>query len=194
MASRLITFHCLRNAKELSEFHWVVDAKNPSLITDWEDWWSKTLVVWLQAISLNRPGRLMPDGDYRHFQRFLMTELPDYLKEHAPATKPGPAVGIDLQLMFGESFRFSADAEPGLELVDIATNALRRALIGNLGEAGWLPLRSLMVHRSDTYVRPVSMLFEDRRLSRPYSRVLSRFRSGGRIMATRSLSWPEDEP
>jgi hypothetical protein len=189
----MITYHCQRNAKELAEFHWVVDAKNPGLVTDWEDWWSKTLVVWLQAISLKRPGRLIPGGDYRHFQRFLMGEIPNYLKEHAPETNPGPGAGIDLQLMFQESFRFSADVEPGLELVDITTNALRRALVGNLREEGWLPLRSLMIHRSDFYVRPVSMLFQDRRLSRPYSKMLSRFRSGGRNMATRSLSWPDDE-
>jgi hypothetical protein len=188
----MITYHCQRNAKELAEFHWVVDAKNPGLVTDWEDWWSKTLVIWLQAISLERPGRLLPGGDYRHFQRFLMETIPDYLKGHAPETKPGPGAGVDLQLMFRESFRFSADVEPGLELVDITTNALRRALVGNLAERGWLPLRSLMIHRSDFYVRPVSMLFEDRRLSSPYSKILSRFRSGGRIMATRSLAWPDD--
>ena len=93
--------------------------------------------------------------------------------------------------MYGESFRFSSEPEAGLELVDIVTNALRRGLIGNLGEAGWLPLRSLMIHRSDVYVSPVGLIADDdRSLALPLRRVLNRFREGGRIMGTPGLQWP----
>jgi hypothetical protein len=180
----MVNYHCQRNPKELAEFHWVVDGKEPTCVTDWEDWWSKTLVVWLQAISLKRPAVMLESGDYRHFQRFILKELPAYLQDHAPETDRRLGAGFDLQLLFRESFRFSTDVEPGLELVDIVTNALRRALTGNLGEDGWLPLRSLMIHRRDIYVRPVSLLFEDRKLTRSYSKVLHSFRSGGRNMLT----------
>ena len=96
--------------------------------------------------------------------------------------------------MYGESFRFSSEPEPGLELVDIVTNALRRGLIGNLGEPGWLPLRGLMIHRSDVYVSPVGLLPPDRKLARALLPTMNKFRLGGRIMATPSLAWPEDEP
>jgi hypothetical protein len=96
--------------------------------------------------------------------------------------------------MYGESFRFSSQPEPGLELVDIVTNALRRGLVGNLGEAGWLPLRSVMIHRSDLYVSPVGLICrDDRKLSRPLLPVMNKFRTGGRIMATRGLQWPDGE-
>ncbi|KGC70120.1 hypothetical protein DP57_5968 [Burkholderia pseudomallei] len=95
--------------------------------------------------------------------------------------------------MYGESFRFSSEPEPGLELVDIVTNALRRGLAGNLGEEGWLPLRSLMIHRSDVYVSPVGLISDDnRKLAQSLLPVMNKFRTGGRIMATRGLQWPDE--
>jgi hypothetical protein len=188
----MIVYHCQRFPKELAEFHWVVDAKDPAVVTDWEDWWSKTLIIWLQAMSLKRPGAMLPGGDYRHFQRFIFDELPAYLRDVAPAGDRTYGAGVNLQLMYGESFRFSSEPEPGLELVDIVTNALRRGLVGNLGEAGWLPLRGLMIHRSDVYVSPVGITpDDDRNLALPLRRVMNRFREGGRIMATPGLQWPD---
>ena len=68
----MIVYHCQRFPKELAEFHWVVDAKDPAVVTNWEDWWSKTLVIWLQAMSLEKPGAMLPGGDYRHFRRFII--------------------------------------------------------------------------------------------------------------------------
>lgn len=95
--------------------------------------------------------------------------------------------------MYGESFRFSSEPEPGLELVDIVTNALRRGLAGNLGEEGWLPLRSLMIHRRDVYVSPVGLISDDnRKLAQSLLPVMNKFRTGGRIMATRGLQWPDE--
>ncbi len=41
----MIVYHCHRFPKELANFHWVIDAKDPAVVTDWEDWWSKTLVI-----------------------------------------------------------------------------------------------------------------------------------------------------
>ncbi len=90
-------------------------------------------------------------------------------------------------------FRFSSEPEPGLELVDIVTNALRRGLVGNLNEKGWLPLRGLMIHRSDVYMSPVGLVSDDdRKLARPLLTVMNRFRGGGRIMATPPLQWSEN--
>lgn len=189
----MIVYHCQRFPKELAEFHWVIDAKDPAVVTDWEDWWSKTLVIWLQAMSLERPGWMLPGGDYRHFRRFIFDELPAYLRDVAPPVDRTHGAGVDLQLMYGESFRFSSEPEPGLELVDIVTNALRRGLVGNLGEAGWIPLRSLMIHRSDVYVSPVGLIADDdRSVAKPLRKVLNRFREGGRIMAAPNFQWPEE--
>ncbi|MEL7708216.1 hypothetical protein AAG593_00990 [Citromicrobium bathyomarinum] len=190
----MIVYHCQRFPKELAEFHWVVDAKQPAVVTDWEDWWSKTLVIWLQAMSLTKPGAMLPGGDYRHFRRFLFDELPDYLKDVAPPGDRSRGAGVNLQMMFGESFTFSSEPLPGLELVDIVTNALRRGLIGNLGEAGWLPIRELMIHRRGVYVQALGFSSDKNMLvPKPLARVLNRFQESGRVMATKALEWPENE-
>lgn len=180
----MIAYHSQRNPKELESFHWIVDAKQSDHISDWEDWWSNTLVVWLQAMSLKRPGLLLKFGDYRHFQRFFHQDVPDYLSEHVKKDDPKRPAGVDLQLLFREHFAFSSDPLPGLELVDIVTNGLRRALIGNLQEAAWLRIRDLMINRQEGCIRPVSLFFEDRQSSKPYSEVLYKLRSGNRSMLT----------
>jgi hypothetical protein len=177
----MIGYHCQRNPKELAEFHWVVDGKQPGLVTDWEEWWSKTIVIWLQAMSVERPCGFFKEGDYAHFQRFRMG-IPDYLKEHLPDGDKAGRSATNLHLLFTESFRFSSEIEPGLELVDIVTNALRRSLVGNLGEEGWLILRRIMIHRGDVYVQPVSLLDEQKTVDRPYKKVINHFREGGRTM------------
>lgn len=176
-----ILYHCQRNPKECGAFHWIIDGKEANdQVTDWEDWWSNTVVVWLQAISLKRPGMLLREGDYRYLERFFI-ELPEYLEGAAKPEVPERA-GLDLQAIFRESFRFSSAAEPGLELADIVTNALARGLKGNLDEAAWLPLRSIMIHQSVPYVRAVSLAMDDEVISAPYSRVIQMFREGGRNM------------
>jgi hypothetical protein len=188
----MINYHCQRFPQELGEFHWVVDAKDAAVVTNWEDWWSKTLAIWLQAMSLQTPGAMLPGGDYRYFRRFIMDELPQYLRDVAPPVDRTYGAGVDLQMMYRENFRFSGDPEPGLEMVDIVTNALRRGLVGNLGETGWLPLRGLMIHKSKVYVNPVGLLPPDRLLARKLLPIMNKFRFGGRIMATQNLRWPDD--
>jgi len=69
--------------------------------------------------SAAKPGAMRPGGDYRHFLRVIFDELPEYLRDIAPAADRRQGAGVDLQKIFGESFRFSSDPEPGLELVDI---------------------------------------------------------------------------
>ena len=178
-----IVYHCQRNPKELAKFHWIIDGKEAhGVITNWEDWWSNTIVVWLQALSLVRPGNFLSDGDYHHLDRFFM-ELPRYLTDQV---KPDLAdkVGLNLQLIFRESFRFSSDPEPGLELVDIITNALRRGLVGNLGDEGWLPIRTIMIHRSECYIALLGVTDTRSVRDQPYNSRLNHFKQGGRNMMT----------
>lgn len=193
ITDEMIVYHCQRFPKELQEFHWIVDAKNPSAVTDWEDWWSSTIIIWLQSMSLAQPGSFLPGGDYRHFRRFMMNGLPDYVRDANPRAGRNPAMVIDLQKMYRESFSFSSDPEPGLELVDIVTNALRRGLIGNLGDEAWLSLRGLMIHRPGTYVNAVGLGEAGRTLAKPVAQRMNNFRTGGRSMSTRGLVWPEDK-
>ena len=70
---------------------------------------------------------------------------------------PGHGEYFSLNLVLKEDFRFSSAPEFGLEAADILVNAIRRSLAGNLGRQGWLPIRELMVHRTEHYIRLISM-------------------------------------
>jgi hypothetical protein len=126
---------------------------------------------------------LIEFGDLEHFKRFE-TELPNWI----PRPEGSADTATNIRLLMTEHFRYSSDHEPGLELVDIVVNAVRRAMVGNLQLEGWRGLPGLMVHRKSHYIRLVS-LHEPKKLERlGYENVLRHFMSGGRnMMAPRFL-------
>jgi hypothetical protein len=75
---------------------------------------------------------------------------------------------------------FVSETTPGLELVDIVTNAVRRALRDSLRRDGWLPIRTLMIHRREQYVQVISLARSDLVLPPRAIRVLGEFFKGGR--------------
>jgi hypothetical protein len=89
------------------------------------------------------------------------------------------AMGISK--LVGGNIRFSSTAQPGLELVDVLTNAVRRAVTGKLQPEGYEHLPSLMVHRSSHYISVVSMAGEQKQTV-SYASVLRHFRHGGKSM------------
>jgi len=87
--------------------------------------------------------------------------------------------GTDLNLLMAD-LRFSSAVEPGLELVDILVNATRRALLGNLGEAGWSGIPRLMVHRKEPYIQFILLSEGADTIRHPsYARIVRQFFSGG---------------
>ena len=159
-----------RDGRELGTFKWIVDAKNHAGTTDWERWLSTYCPRVLAARSKTNPGGRLEGGDYTHFSKF-----------EAPTQDGTPAT--DLQLLFAD-IHFSAAPEPGLELVDIVTTALRRALVGHLREDGWQDLRRLMIHRPDRHY--ISLMRLDGASSMPiepkYAEVVRKFTRDGRLM------------
>lgn len=136
-------YYALRQPKELAAFRWVIDAKDRRRETDWETWWKEVILAWLQTHSLTHPMAMMDFADYRYFERFNST-IPEYL----PAEFHGESA-TNLRLLLTEHFRFSSNAEHGLELVDIVTNGLRRALVGHVGRSTWPHLKSLFVNGAE---------------------------------------------
>lgn len=175
-------YYCQRIPEELGAFHWVVDAKNPGGVTAWEDWWSYVVMPALQSKSLREPLTMLKEGDYRHFERFNTT-MGDHLKPYIESGKDSEEAG-DVGLIIREHFRFSSEPEPGLELADIMTNAVRRAMTGHLGRSGWEDIPRLMIHRKQHYVRVLALQLTQplRATSWPYMPVLKHFETGGKNM------------
>jgi hypothetical protein len=169
-------FFAQRKPYELGAFAWVVDGKDPAKVTKWEEWWAHYAQGALATMSKKRPSPKLPESfnlDYSFYDRFN-------------TTGDNGEQGTDLKLLL-KDIRFSAKAEPGLEFVDILTNAVRRTLVGNLQRQGWQNIHRLMVHRNETYISFV-LFGEEKDVVRraPYAKnVYEGFSSGGRLMLTR---------
>lgn len=170
-----------RSPKELGRFHWVVDAKEPKKVTPWEEWWSFVIKPWLKSGSGTKPLARLEGADYSDLDRF-MVRVGKYKADKLDVEEGKEA--LDIGAIIGELFRFSADAEPGLELVDIVTTATRRALSGTLQPAGWLNIRRLMIHRRPAQYIEIVVLEEVNIPTKglPYASALGEFSKCGRSM------------
>ena len=168
-------FYAQRIPKELGAFHWVIDGKDKTGVTDWEEWWSVVVSMDLQSRSLTDPFATLEGADYSHFERFR-GKFSDYMKVHFKADDEG----IDDGMIMEENLRFSSVGEPGLEIVDILSNAIRRAMSGRLEVAGWKDIRRLMVHRREPYIQLVAL--RDAAVPSSYEGVVRHFTEGGKAM------------
>lgn len=169
-----------RRPKEILKFHWVVDGKGADKETSAESWWSTTKAGFLQSQLAREPVIMLDWMDYTEFDEKYLISMPDYLKETILPYEHG----YDLKLLLDEDFRFSSGPDYGLEMVDIVTNATRRALKGNLGKEGWWQIPTLMIAREQS-LRFCSFSKEADSSNLPYRDVVMKgFRRGGRDMIT----------
>jgi hypothetical protein len=179
-------YYATRRPEELGKFNWVIDAKGTmSTPTEWEEWWSLVVLPFLQSRSFHQPFKQLPIGDYSHMTRFE-AELDDFTREMSNWLEGDP-VPLDIKKMLTERFTFSASSTPGLELVDILTNATRRALIGNLQKPGWTRIPELMIHRGGGSYITIHGLQDIAAPALPYKRVMNAYGRGGRNMLPHSL-------
>ncbi len=159
-----------RQPKELGNFTWIVDGKDPARTTNWEIWWSCYASGALATRSKANPMITLEGADYSHFDRFEATD------------QSGNENGIDLKLLFSD-LQFSNELVPGLELVDIVTNAVRRAMTGRLSFEGWSKIPQLMIHRNHQYISLMLLEGASKEPKRPpYDAVVRHFLSEGKNM------------
>jgi len=154
VARHATLYYVQRVPEELGSFEWVVDAKDQQ-ITPSEELWRNLIMPVMQTRSLHDPLAMLEGADYSHFDQFL-TELDpnEELPAEAPQRQSGR--GIDLNALVGRHLRFADSRdELGLELVDILTNALTRAMNGRLQPLGWSELGSLMIKQQPQCVKMV---------------------------------------
>lgn len=167
-----------RQPAELGSFSWLIDGKDAAKVTEWEKWWTWYAHGALFTRSRTDPRPQLVGADYSYFDRFNDRSEPD--------------AGIDLGLLL-DDLRFSSEPEVGLELVDIVVNAVRRAMVGNLGKEGWFNIPRLMIHRRDHYI--TLMLLGDTRPpdSPSYTQVVRHFVGGGKSMLSPYFQRMADE-
>lgn len=192
-------FFSQRRPEELGGFHWMIDAKGEgNTPTDWEQWWVQFILPVIQSRTLSEPIQSLPIGDYSFMKRYEIPLTP-FLRKHRRSKDTGTPA-MNLAMILGEHLTFSRDAEPGLEMVDIVTNATRRALVGHLNKSGYRDIPTLMIHRNPTpYIRLKSLLDTPLPPSKySYGAILQEFSERGRNMSTRKTTrrrnWSQSKP
>lgn len=167
-------FYVQRYPRELGGFTWKVDGKDTLKTTEWEEWWSQHAPGVLSLRSKLRPGPELEGADYSHMRKF---ETYDALSGSNQT---------DLALLLRD-FEFASGYEPGLEVVDILTNAVRRALTNRLRREGWADIPSLMIARHSHYLDFIYLEGAGKAPKSPsYAPVVRAFSVGGRSMVSPS--------
>ena len=139
-----------RKPKELAEFNWVIDAKQER-ITTYEELWKKILPLMLQSKSFRKTFIQLEEADYSYFAKYCgeMPESPDHLKKALGNISPFEYIKIG---EICKNLRFQQSHENlCLQIADILTTAIRRAMNGNLQIKGWEKIGHLMVRSERNY-------------------------------------------
>jgi hypothetical protein len=99
-----------------------------------------------QARSFSKPLIQLEGADYSHFEKFCETTetAPKHIREHVKT--PSPFEYVKGREIYGENVCFeNSHRSLGIQLVDILTTSIRRAMNGKLGIDGWGEIGRLMV-------------------------------------------------
>jgi uncharacterized protein DUF3800 len=185
-------YYSFERPDALGEFRWVLDAKGPRTTT-YESLWLSLVGGFLQM----RPYRernsgiiQISGGDYSHFEKFcdVLDEWPSHLPPPVKQRKRGERIPIiELGRIMSESVSLDdSQGSPGLQAADICVNAFRRAMMGNLQEAGWHALGGLLMRWDHPSIQMIKLATDDLTLNEPitdsYSDVLKRLEVGSRFV------------
>lgn len=134
--------------KEIGSFDWIIDRKQANR-TRTEKLWNTLFLPFLEGRSLTDPMPVLIEGDYSAFDiKYSKTQdaPAPHLRAHSKHWRPGePYHTTDIKAVFS-SRRFADSAnEIGLQMVDVATSAARRAMQGNIAREGWQSLGLLLL-------------------------------------------------
>lgn len=174
-------YYCQRFPGELARFAWVIDAKAKGNITRYEEWWRINVKPMLQSRSLREPLAMLKGADCSAYRRsFPSMPVPDYLRDHV--RNPQELVS-DLTAVFDREMTFGNSLDHvGLQLADILTNGIRRALTGRLRREGWQPIRKLMINHKKGAVRFITLGSSSAIEDQQFASVGLQLARGGRSM------------
>jgi hypothetical protein len=154
-----VPFFAKRRPHELARFSWTYDSKGPVSKTGGFDGLLKRwMMPVLQGEFATDPLISVREFDYSHMDwlRIGQADMPSWLPGPAPeAVVPGSERGgFDLGRMVRDHFVFTAsEVSPGLQFADVAVNAIRRAIRGNLQRPGWIDAAPLLAWDREPPIR-----------------------------------------
>lgn len=138
-------YYVQRLPSELAKFKWYVDAKNTKM-TSYEELLMDSIGPALQSISIEIKFTQLKNADYSYFEKYLKTSPspPKHLRKAFGDVSPFEYV--DITDIFRKNLSYvQSDKNVGIQLVDILTTSIRRAMNNTLRIEGWGNIGALMV-------------------------------------------------
>lgn len=138
-------YYSQRQPEEIGDFYWYIDAKDKE-ITPFEEFWTKVVLASLQSKSFREPFIQLIEADYSHFIKYCdeKDEPPEHIKDAVSQLTPFQYVNIND--IYKKHLKFDqSHTNPGIQMVDILTTSIRRAMNGALNPSGWELIGQLMV-------------------------------------------------
>lgn len=174
---------------ELGHFSWRIDAKDDAK-TGAEKLWETLVHPTLEARSIREPDVHLIGADYSHYERF-MTDLPKDRPRHSERSDDR---GTDLKLLLNEDRKFEDSKNLlGLQIADVLTSIVGRAMRGNIRARAWWHLGKLMVRPLGPHeaIRLLRLNEHSRRWKEPepFERLILRLRETARdVLVEKSSS------
>jgi hypothetical protein len=116
-----------RRPRELGQFEWTIDAKDPRRITTYEKWWRDTLAPALESKSLREPMICVDDPSFNYY--FFDRSFAMQKELWRPNEPPKIIDGYDIKKMISDNIAFvDSRSEVLIQAVDVLASFLRRLL------------------------------------------------------------------
>jgi hypothetical protein len=112
----------------------------------------------------------LKEGDYSYFDRTFEIETAEWYNKISGDDSPY-CTNLGLVL---KDLTFEAGTNYGLEMVDVLTNAIRRALSGHLAEAGWGGISKLIPKLRERHTVHLVSFNDARTKEVPYASVIKK--------------------
>jgi Protein of unknown function (DUF3800) len=177
-------YWALRDQSELGIFRWVVDGKELNKTTKFESLWNSLTAA---LVTMGDQGISKWEGvDYSGFVRYER-KIPRKPPNFELIPEDEQPVGVDIALLLSDLSFQDSKKIVGLQLVDVAVNAFRRVVNGNLNEKVCQYLGNLMLTPGEDITRLLrfnSVPEFEVPSSSPYKKTLNLIRASVRPMLT----------
>jgi hypothetical protein len=148
-------YYAQRLPDELGDISWLVDRKGHN-ITEMETIWTTSVLPFGESFFAKRPLITLREADYSHFHRRYSTKVKGEIRNHLEWMDGIYGVGhlsdedsvVDAKRLLTEQRQFVDSRESlGIQLADMLSSILRRALNGRLQPYGWKDFGKLLVKK-----------------------------------------------
>lgn len=145
---KYILIFSFKSPEELSDIQWYFDAKDLKL-TAMENTWNNIFLGSIEYRSIQSPMFTVSQGDYSFLPKGILEYHPTVPEKFKPYldvdTVNNPCWTFDVTALLANRRFADSRRIVGLQMVDVAASALRRAALGNLAHEGWRRISSLLV-------------------------------------------------